>query len=99
MIAVREQPFLPIDVAVDRYDLAETIRTAFAALLGEAEVVDVHVSQFPHEYGAIVLLKHQPSAEVEAQAVALEEQLRAASIRVGILVRKARNETHSGLHS
>ncbi|OGO42203.1 MAG: hypothetical protein A2Z04_01590 [Chloroflexi bacterium RBG_16_57_9] len=93
MATVIEGTVPDVEVGVDRYELERAIHEAFVAALGAEEVRDVHVSQFPYEYGAIVLLRHEPSAEAEALALKQEERFRMAGIRVGILVRKARRST------
>jgi len=78
-------------VSVDRYELERTIREAFLAAVGEDGLSEVHVSRFPHEYGAVVLLRGEPSPELERVALEQEERFRAAGIEVGILVEKARD--------
>ena len=90
MVTPMRQLFPNVGVGVERSELERTIKEAFAAALGKEEVVGVHVSQFPHEYGAIVLLRHEPSPEARALALEQEERFRAAGIQVGILVRRAK---------
>jgi len=90
MATVVERAFPDLEVGIDRFELERTIQDAFAAALGEEEVVDVHVSRFPHEYGAIVLLRHEPSPEALALALEQEGHWRAAGIRIGILVRSVK---------
>jgi hypothetical protein len=91
---VAQRTWLRVEVSVDLYELERAVQEAFAAALGTEEVMAVHASQFPHEYGALVLLRHEPSAEAEAVAREVEERFRAADLRVGLLLRKARSEAH-----
>lgn len=75
-----------MEIGIDRSEVERAIQEAFVTALGEGEVIDVHVSQFPHEYGAIVLLRYEPSKEAEALALEQEERFRAFGIDVGILL-------------
>jgi hypothetical protein len=86
----RERISLAVEMGVDRYELERAIQEAFVAALGREEVIGVHVSQLPYEYGVIVLLRHEPSPEAEALALEQEEWFRGVGIRVGLLVRGAR---------
>ena len=71
--------------------LAQVICTAFEATVGEEEVMDVRISRFPHDYGAIVILKNVPSPAAETEAIVQEEHLRETGIPVGILVRQIKD--------
>ncbi len=86
----REHTSLAVEMGVDRYELERAIQEAFVAALGREEVIGVHVSQLPYEYGVIVLLRHEPSTAAEALALEQEAWFRGAGIRVGLLVRGAR---------
>ena len=86
----RERTSLAVEMGVDRYELERAIQEAFVAALGREEVIGVHVSQLPYEYGVIVLLRHEPSTAAEALALEQEEWFRGAGIRVGLLIRGAR---------
>lgn len=91
MIVTKERTFSPFfEVEVDRGELERVIRDAFLAAFGADSVVSVYVSRFPHEYGAIVLLKHDPPPEAEEVALEQEERFRWLGIRLGILVLKAK---------
>lgn len=78
------------EIGLDRDELERVVYEAFLAVLEEDEVIDVYVSRFPHEYGAVVLLRHEPSRQAEEVALEQEERFRSAGIHVGILVQKAR---------
>ena len=78
------------EIGLDRGELEHAIREVVVATLGEEEVIDVDVSRFPEEYGAIVQVRHEPSPEAEALAVAHEERFRRAGIRGGIFVLRAK---------
>ena len=90
MYLMGEEHKLPfIEIGVDRGELERRIRDAFTSALGQEEIFDVYVSKFPYEYGAFVLLKHQPPEEAESVALEQEEEFRQAGINLGILVRQA----------
>ena len=95
MVTASKRKFPIVEVGVDSYELERAIAEAFVAALGEEQVIGVHVSRFPHEYGVIVLLRHEPSADVAALALEQEERFRTAGIPVGILVRKARGNAQT----
>lgn len=90
----KEQTFSFAHLAADRGELERMIQHAFITTLGQEEVINVYVSRFPYEYGAIVLLKNEPLAESEALAIEQEERFRKLGIHLGILVRKVRATTH-----
>jgi len=77
-----------VERRVDRYELEEAIRDAFAAELGDG-IVNIRVSEFPHEYGVLVFLSRSVPERVESLVDRLEEAFRAQDIPVGILVRAA----------
>jgi len=95
MTMARERPSLAVEMGVDRDELERAIQEAFVAALGREEVIGVHVSQLPYEYGVIVLLRHEPSPTAEALALEQEEWFRGAGIRVGLLVRGVRGNVAS----
>ena len=66
------------------------IREAYQEAFGQEEIVDVYVSRFPYEYGAMVLFAHEPPPEAEELALKQEERFRSLGIRLGILVLKAK---------
>lgn len=91
MVTIQERHLFPfIEVNVDRGELERVIREAYTKAFGEEDIVDVYVSRFPDEYGAMVFLKHVPPPEAEDLAVAQEDYFRSLGIRLGILVLKAK---------
>lgn len=90
---MRPQPF--VEVGVDRGELERIIQYAFETAFGQEEVIDVYVSRFPYEYGALVFLKNEPPPEAETIALQQEEQFRALGIRLGILIRKAKGTNNA----
>ena len=83
-----QPPF--IGVGVDRGDLERIIKEDFETTLGQDEVIDVYVSRFPYEYGAMVFLKNDPPPEADTIALKQEAQFRTLGIPIGILIRQAK---------
>lgn len=91
MIVTKERPFSPFfEVEVDRGELERVIREAYTDAFGEEEIVDIYVSRFPYEYGAMVFFAHDPPFEAQDMALEQEERFRSLGIRLGILVLKAK---------
>jgi hypothetical protein len=93
-----KRTFPAVEVGVDRYDLERAIREAFESSLGKEEIIEVYVSRFPHEYGAVVLLRNAPSRQAETVALEQEERFQRAGLQVGILVQKARDHAKRSSH-